>query len=392
MAVASTLDKITSALDNAEHTVGVFLDLKKAFDTVNFSILLDKLHHLGIRGIPLLLLKNYLSGRLQATSVQSAKSIPLLTQCGVPQGSILGPLLFIIYINDLPNALTHATPVMYADDTNIFLSNSNYETLESNINLELDRVKLWLKSNKLSLNLNKTHCMLFTLSRAIKTKTPRITIDNTSLAIVHHTSFLGVLIDDKLNWAHHIIYISSKISRSIGILYRASKLLNTNTLRTLYQCLVHPYLDYCLLVWGKAPVIYTNRLFILQKRALRVITGSPYLAHTSILFPTQKILKLSDLFQLRLSLFSYKLYTFRLPPSFSSKFAMPLRTTPHPTRLVTSKSFFNIPKFRTSLKQKSLVYLSVKNVNYFLIPRHHFNCGSTAIAKRNIKISLLSRY
>jgi hypothetical protein len=141
MALALVTDHITAALDRGQNVIGLFLDLRKAFDTVDFSILLSKLHYYGIRGNALVLFQNYLHGRAQAVSVNYARSEFLTVKCGVPQGSILGPLLFLVYINDLDKALLNARPALYADDTNIFLAGKNIQHMVNTFNGELTKLQ-----------------------------------------------------------------------------------------------------------------------------------------------------------------------------------------------------------------------------------------------------------
>jgi hypothetical protein len=159
-ALASTVERISSELDQGNDVIGIFLDLKKAFDTVNFDILIRKLEFYGVRGTPLALIRNYLNDRTQRTVLSNYHSNPLKCSCGVPQGSILGPLLFIIYLNDLPNSLSNAFTTMYADDTNVFLSGKNLPQLTASLNLELESLSCWFQSNRLSLNVDKTHAMV----------------------------------------------------------------------------------------------------------------------------------------------------------------------------------------------------------------------------------------
>ena len=187
-----------------------FLRFKKAYDTINHTILIKKLEKYGIRGLPLQLLASYLTDRQQYTIVNQYKSKSRDVICGIPQGSTLGPLLFNIYINDLPLG-TNSTIHLFADDTNLTLSHSNVSTLQQNINDELLNVSNWFKVNKLSINFNKTEFMVVTT----KQNKPelKVSIDNNPIKQSHHIKYLGVPIDDNLNWKQQIKKQCSKIAR-----------------------------------------------------------------------------------------------------------------------------------------------------------------------------------
>ena len=156
------IDDIINALDSEEVAVGVFLDFSKAFDTVNHKILLEKLYHFGIRDKAYTWLKSYLCDRNQFVSYNGFKSSERTITCGVPQGSILGPLLFLIYINDLSNNCKFARPFLFADDTNLFHHSKDPQNLQEELNYDLENISEWLKANRLSLNIKKTHYMVFT--------------------------------------------------------------------------------------------------------------------------------------------------------------------------------------------------------------------------------------
>ena len=192
------VDDIVNALDSREWAVGVSLDFSKAFDTVNHEILLSKLHHYGIRDNAYAWLKSYLCNRTQFVSYNTYKSSEKVITCGVPQGSILGPLLFLIYINDLSKICCFTTPFLFADDTNLLHHNKDPKILEKEINQDLDKISEWLKANRLSLNIKKTHYMVFTNKRCAIDIT--LTIDGSKIESTQQTKFLGVIIDDKLNW------------------------------------------------------------------------------------------------------------------------------------------------------------------------------------------------
>ena len=259
------LDKLTNSLDNGEKVIGIYLDFSKAFDTVNHDILLQKLYHYGIRGNAYEWFKSYLTGRVQYVTYNRVQSSPKLITCGVPQGSILGLLLFLIYINDLPNVCDNTMPFLFADDTNLFISGENSQKLYEAANNDLNAIAEWLKVNRLSLNVKKTHYMVFSNTK-ITSANNELKIEGETISEVTKTKFLGVIIDNRLNWQHHINYISSKVAKGIGIIIKVRKVLDNKLLLSLYYAFIYPYLMYCNNVWGNACSVYLNKLNVLQKR------------------------------------------------------------------------------------------------------------------------------
>ena len=218
------LRDITSSFEKGEYTLGVLIDLSQAFDTVDHQILIKKLQCYGIDGTALEWFKSYLSNRKQYIFSQDISKSCLDIICGVPQGSTLGPLLFLIYVNDLFKASNPLMEVMFADDTNLFLSHKNIDTLFAIMNVELENVSMWFKSNKLSLNVYKTKWSLFyPLSKRqfLPQTLPNLLIEDIHIKREHVTKFLGVFIDENLSWKQHIETLSSNISKSIGIFYKS---------------------------------------------------------------------------------------------------------------------------------------------------------------------------
>ena len=294
MALISLIDKLTQAIENGEYVIGVFLDFSKAFDTVDHKILLDKLYHYGVRGCAHKWFISYLTDRQQFVTYNGVKSRNQLIKCGVPQGSILGPLLFLIYINDLASVCECTFPILFADDSNLFIRGRDPDLIMRTMNNELKEISLWLKANKLSLNIKKTHFMIFS-SKNKPHPNICINIDGETINETAKTKFLGVIIDNKLSWKDHILYISGKLARGTGVLLKVRRYLMKETLISLYYSFVYPYLIYCNHVWGLACKTHMNTLFLLQKRIIRIITGVNRRSHTDPIFKELKLLKCNDI-------------------------------------------------------------------------------------------------
>ena len=264
LALTDLTEVITKSIDDRKYGLGIFIDLKKAFDTVNHSILLDKLNRYGIRGSAINLLRSYLTNRQQYVMYDNVRSSLTDIRCGVPQGSILGPTLFLLYINDMKNISKLLKFIIFADDTNLFYSSNNIKELQETVNNELKHLVKWFKVNKLSLNVTKTNYMLFTNKKGHHKLD--IKIEQEAIMEVKETKFLGVIVDNQLNWKSHIAVVENKISKSIGILYRVKAKLNKSALYTLYCALVLPYLDYCCEIWGNTFKTKLNKVTKLQKR------------------------------------------------------------------------------------------------------------------------------
>ena len=246
-----------------------FLELKKAFDTVDHNILKKKLKIKGIRGLSYDLISSYLANRYQFTSVNSQKSDKNIIDYGVPQGSILGPILFLLYINDLPKSSNLKT-LLFADDTALFASSNNYVSLEKIVNVEVKKIENWLLENKLSLNLKKSYTIIF------GEKLLSIFINNTKISKQNTIKYLGVTIDKHLKWKPHIDELTSNVYKSISILCYLQKYLSTANLKLVYHALVKSKLHYGILLWGNAYKTTLSNLNKIHNRALHYITKLPY--------------------------------------------------------------------------------------------------------------------
>ena len=201
-------------------------------------------------------IKDYLHNRQQYVTFKTANSSYQYITCGVPQGSILGPLLFILYINDIATVSSILLPILYAADTDLFLNGKDINELINMMNKELKNIVEWLNVNKLSLNVKKTQFMIFFSSRKYVPVVSNLVINNSPITRIYTAKCLGVFIDDSLTWKNHIQHIRLKISRGLGVLCKARKVLNSATLLTLYYTFIYPYISYCIEIWGSAAIIH----------------------------------------------------------------------------------------------------------------------------------------
>ena len=229
LAINQIYEDFVRGVESKEITCSVFVDLKKAFDTVDYSILRKKLNCDVVRGLPLKFLSSYLTNRQQYTVVHLAESSVKSVSCGVPQGLTLGPLLFLIYINDLPNTCNLRIR-LFADDANLTMSNKSKALLENHMNNELIKVDEWLKTNKLSLNYDKTEFLAVNKSKS-KGGSLNIRIGKNEIAQVKHVKYLGVIIDEDLSWKPHIHNQCSKIAHGNWAITNLRKYVNLSTLK-----------------------------------------------------------------------------------------------------------------------------------------------------------------
>ena len=317
LAALELMDRNINFMNQGFCPVNIYLDLSKAFDSLNYDILLSKLKFYGLQNNALQLLKSYLSDRSQYVQIDNVKSNPHTVSCGIPQGSVLGPLLFNICINDIINATRKLTLIMYADDTTLVSHLENFgatnSAIEDGLNQEISKVNTWLLSNKLVLNVAKSKFMLFFKHPKIL-PTLNLSINDNPIEQVTNFNFLGITIDQNITCNDHISKISIKVARVIGILNKLKHIFPHEIMRTIYNSLIHPHLIYGLYLWGFSP----KRLTALQKKAVRILSLRPYVSHSTPLFKNLKILKIEDQYSIQLYKLYYKNTNNLLPHYFNS--------------------------------------------------------------------------
>ena len=360
------LDHVAKAINRNEYTIGLFLDIKKAFDCVPKHILLMKLKKIGIHGNLLQWFESYLSERKQFVKVGNAESSKLDITWGVPQGSVLGPILFLIFFNDLPNC-TLLKSLLFCDDTTLLASGSNLNQLANFVNDELQKISTWFRSNQLSLHPDKTKFTVFhsnlgsiqwdDIHLYINENNSSASNPNPDLIkpidYVNNASeipaikFLGVYFDPNLNFKYHIQKLNEKLSRALFILRQCKKILTRSALKTLYYSIFHCHLIYGILIYSSSYEINLKSIEIKQKMAIRAVTDSHYIAHTGPLFKTMKILP----FELLVQYFRVKfMYEFKLN--------------------IAPRSFFNMWKTRGNMSQGNI---RLRNQEDYSIPFARLN-------------------
>ena len=357
-ALLKLTNDIYSSSGNSELTGAIFIDLTKAFDLVDHYLLLDKLYSIGMSRNSLLWFNSYLHNRKQCVVIQGSASDLAVQERGVPQGSTLGPLLFSIFINDLPSIFKDCNVQLYADDTVIYTSNTNLLQIQSTMQQNFNKLESWLSANKLIINKTKTNTMLFGTIQNLKSKTEHQSfniscLDGTQLHRVDNIKYLGLWLDSNLSFKCHIDNIIRKINFSTGVLYRNRKCFTSTVRRKLVQQLILPILDYADVVYLTAPKINLLPLNSLYNRLCRFALDCPYMTHHCTLYENLNLPSPTSRRQQHWLQFIFKCIHFHYP-QYLKQYLRPFTST-HQLRHC-SQVYFDITTVSTSVAKKSFKF------------------------------------
>ena len=320
-ALIELMDQIKLNIGKNKMSCGIFIDLSKAFDTVDHKILLSKLEHYGIRGTTLDLLKSYLSNRSQYVQIEKSKSETRFVSCGVPQGSVLGPLLFLLFINDLPLCCPSGKVRIFADDTTIFFHSDSIENIIETASIIMTQLTRWFNANKLTLNAEKSSFTLFRSGRKKISNIPDYIefLDN-QIRRTTHIKFLGVTIEENLSWNLHINEICNKLKRLFHIFYNIRDYLSKENIKTIYYTLIYSRIKYGITLFSQAGSSKLKKIQTLQNQLLKVLLKKEYRYSTNELHKSLDILKVNDIAEQEIATFVHKYFLNKLPPVFNDYF------------------------------------------------------------------------
>ena len=362
-------DNIRNSIDNGGYTVAIFLDLCKAFDTVDHEILLQKLPYYGIRGNSHSLMKSYLSNRYQFTVINGVKSDIKPVTCGVPQGSVLGPLLFLLYINDLEHCISPKIPRLFADDTGLFIHGSDILSIMTTAQTVLTKLQDWFYCNKLTLNIPKCAYMIFRgrkkchlslvrgRKKCLPLNIPPLFLNGLEIKRVENFKYIGLILDSKLMWKAHIESICTKISKFFGIFSHMRHKIPKHMARQVYYSTIFPHINYCLEIYGSCSSRLLSKIQRKQNSLVKFLIKKDFLYPTDSLHHENNILKIKHLYELKIASFVHDCLNKKTIPLFHNYFKPQHQTHNYETR---QEHTIVVPITKTNIGSNSVKSVGAK--------------------------------
>ena len=347
-----------------------------------------KLEHYGIKGVAPDLLKSYPSNRQQYVSLNNVVSDLRSISIGVPQGSVLGPLLFLIYINDIDYSIDNP-PRLFADDTALLASASSLNELKNKLNADLNSVSHWMKLNRLTLNSSKTNTVVFPPTVTEKFSPIQIMLNSDIVTNSECIEYLGIKLDYKLTFREQISTIRNKLTRGLAVMSKLNRFLPKSTLKQLYYAIFHPHLLYGINIWGATYISYLKPIRILQNKALRLLSNAHYRSSANPLYFRNKVLKFDDLLFLETAKLMYKIDRCQNPTTLNHYFKKTKNVHSFNTCSTVHQQYYP-PKFKTNRLQRSLAYRGVKIWNK--LPPEIKSTTSFGGFTKNLKKYLIQKY
>ena len=367
-ALTQMTDDWLNEMDQKKMVGAVAIDFTAAFDLIDHAMLIKKLECYGFSSSALLFVESYLSNRNQTVFFNGSYSQAHSVECGVPQGSCLGPLLYTIFTNDLPQVLQNSNICMYADDSTIYTSAKTVNELNKVLSADLQSVVEWIKRNKLVINVSKTNSILFGTKHALEAKPVlNVCVDNVGIAHVQETKLLGIVLDGTLSWSTQISKLAAKMGHGISIVRRCTQFLTPNATKQILQAIVLSHLDYCPAVWSNAAMVRLNPLQILQNKAARIALGCNPRTHVTDMHVCLNWLTVKERLTYSLIVGLRNVIFTRNLPILCHKLTFSSNTHNYSTRHAVGGNF-TLPTVKSEVGRRTVLYRAM--VEWNLLPSY----------------------